>query len=69
MTTLLDQAGDAAEVARQAFAAGDNATGIAAIVFAAQLVRLARLLLDAEGASVDPGGRAGRAPRRSPRAR
>ena len=41
---LLDQAGQATEVASAAFDAGDVATGIAAIQLAAQLVQLARLL-------------------------
>jgi hypothetical protein len=41
---LLRQSDDAAEIARNAFAAGDLATGIAAIQLAAQLVQLARLL-------------------------
>ena len=44
MSKLLDQADQAAEFARAAFDAGDVATGIAAIQFAAQLVQLARLL-------------------------
>jgi hypothetical protein len=41
--TILDQASEAAEVARTAFATGDNVTGIAAITLAAQLVQLAKL--------------------------
>ena len=43
MSKLLEQSSQAAEVAREAFAAGDIATGIAAIQLAAQLVQLARL--------------------------
>lgn len=45
---LLHQASEAAEVARQAFAAGDMVTGIAAITLAAQLVQLARALTTPE---------------------
>jgi hypothetical protein len=41
---ILEQSGQAAEVARQAFDAGDVVTGIAAIQLAAQLIKLARLL-------------------------
>jgi hypothetical protein len=41
--TPVQQADEAAELARQAFAAGDMVTGIAAIVLAAQLLQLARL--------------------------
>ena len=41
---LLEQSDAAAEIAKQAFAAGDMVTGIAAIQLAAQLVQLARLL-------------------------
>jgi hypothetical protein len=44
VSDLLEQSDRAAEVAREAFAAGDTATGIAAIQLAAQLVQLARLL-------------------------
>jgi hypothetical protein len=44
MSKLLEQSDIAAEVAREAFAAGDAVTGIAAIQLAAQLVQLARLL-------------------------
>lgn len=44
MSKLLEQSGEAAAVAREAFAAGDVVTGIAAIQLAAQLVQLARLL-------------------------
>ena len=40
---LLEQASEAAEVAREAFAAGDNVVGIAAIKLAAQLLQLARI--------------------------
>lgn len=40
---LLDQAQEASEIARDAFAAGRPAIGIAAVVLAAQLVQLARL--------------------------
>jgi hypothetical protein len=39
----LSQAKEAAEIARQAFAAGDLVTGIAAITLAAQLVQLAKI--------------------------
>ncbi len=41
---LLEQADEAAELARLAFGSGDTATGIVAIQLAAQLVKLARLL-------------------------
>ena len=41
---ILDQAQEAAELAREAFAMGDLVTGIAAITLAAQLVQLARIL-------------------------
>ena len=44
MNRLLEQSDAAAEVAREAFAAGDTVTGIAAIQLAAQLVQLASLL-------------------------
>jgi hypothetical protein len=44
MSRILEQADEAAEVARLAFDAGDLATGIAAISLASQLVQLARLL-------------------------
>ena len=44
MSKLLEQSEAASEVAREAFAAGDVVTGIAAIQLAAQLVQLARLL-------------------------
>ena len=40
----LDRAQKAAELAREAFATGDLVTGIAAIMLAAQLVQLARIL-------------------------
>lgn len=43
MSNLLKQADAATEVAREAFAAGDTVTGIAAIQLAAQLVQLAKL--------------------------
>lgn len=43
VTDVLTQANEAAEIARQAFAAGDLVTGIAAIQLAAQLVQLARI--------------------------
>jgi hypothetical protein len=42
--TLLDQAQKAADLAREAFAAGDKVTAIAALTLAAQLVQLARIL-------------------------
>lgn len=42
--TLLEQATEATELAREAFALGDKVTGIAAISLAAQLVQLAKLL-------------------------
>lgn len=41
--TPLDQAEEAADLARQAFASGDLVIGIAAITLAAQLVQLARI--------------------------
>jgi len=41
--SFADQAVSAAEVARDAFTAGDQVTGIAAIRLAAQLLQLARL--------------------------
>jgi hypothetical protein len=41
--TLLEQAGAAAEVAREAFAVGDLEAGMKAIQFAAQLVVLHRM--------------------------
>jgi hypothetical protein len=41
--TLLEQAGAAAEVAREAFTVGDLETGIRAIKYAAQLVVLHRM--------------------------
>lgn len=44
MSKLLEQFDAAAEVSRQAFAAGDLVTGVAAIKLAAQLVQIARLL-------------------------
>jgi hypothetical protein len=44
MSKLLEQSDAAADVAREAFAAGDVVTGIAAIQLAAQLLQLARLL-------------------------
>jgi hypothetical protein len=44
MSKLMEQFDAAAEVAREAFAAGDKVTGIAAIQLAAQLVQIARLL-------------------------
>lgn len=44
MSKLLEQSDAAAEIAREAFAAGDVVTGIAAIKLAAELVQLARLL-------------------------
>ena len=40
---LLRQAGEACELARQAFASGDKVTGAAAIVLGAQLVQLAKI--------------------------
>jgi hypothetical protein len=43
MTAILTQANEAAEVARDAFAAGDLVTSIAALQLAAQLVQLARI--------------------------
>ena len=43
MNNLLKQSHTATEVAREAFAAGDFVTGIAAIQLAAQLIQLARL--------------------------
>ena len=43
MNDLLKQSHTATEVAREAFAAGDFVTGIAAIQLAAQLIQLARL--------------------------
>lgn len=42
--SLVEQAGEAAEVAKGAFAAGDAVVGAVAIVLAAQLLQLARLL-------------------------
>jgi hypothetical protein len=39
----LQLAGEASDLAREAFATGDNEIGIAAIVLAAQLVQLARI--------------------------
>jgi hypothetical protein len=39
----LSQAREACNLAREAFASGDQVTGIAAITLAAQLVQLARL--------------------------
>jgi hypothetical protein len=42
VSDLLKRCDEASEVARQAFAAGDTVTGIAAIQLAAQLVQLAR---------------------------
>jgi hypothetical protein len=44
MSKLAEQFDAAAEVSRQAFAAGDVVTGIAAIKLAAQLVQIIRLL-------------------------
>jgi hypothetical protein len=41
--SVLDQAGEAADIARGAFAAGDLVLGIAAITTAAQLLQLARI--------------------------
>ena len=43
MPDILTQAHEAAEVSREAFAAGDLVTGIAALQLAAQLVQLARI--------------------------
>jgi hypothetical protein len=43
MSDVLKQSSAAAELAREAFAAGDLVTGIAALQLAAQLVRLARI--------------------------
>jgi len=43
VTNVLAQASEAAEVARQAFEAGDLVTGIAALQLAAQLLQLARI--------------------------
>lgn len=48
MKRLLEQSEAAANVANEAFAAGDVVTGIAAIKLAAQLVQIARLL-DGDG--------------------
>ena len=45
----LGQAREACNLAREAFAAGDQVTGIAAITLAAQLVQLARLWQRIEG--------------------
>lgn len=44
MSKLAEQFDAAAEISRQAFAAGDVVTGIAAIRLAAQLVQIMRLL-------------------------
>ena len=40
---ILEQAGQASDLAADAFATGDVVTGIAAIALAAQLVQLAKL--------------------------
>jgi hypothetical protein len=53
MSKILDQSDAAAEVAREAFAAGDVVTGIAAIQLAAQLVQIARLLSPADAIKID----------------
>ena len=45
----LSQAREACNLAREAFASGDQVTGIAAISLAAQLVQLARLWQRIEG--------------------
>jgi hypothetical protein len=41
---ILDQAKEATDLARDAFAMGDLVTGIAALQMAAQLVQIARIL-------------------------
>lgn len=41
--SLLEQAEEASDIARDAFALGNPAVGIAAVTLAAQLVQLARL--------------------------
>jgi hypothetical protein len=46
----ISQAREACNLAREAFAAGDQVTGIAAITLAAQLVQLARLWQKDRGA-------------------
>jgi len=43
MAKLLEQADEAAELAKQAFAAGDAVTGIAALQLSAELVQLAKI--------------------------
>ena len=57
MNKLLEQSDAAAEVAREAFAAGDTVTGTAAIQLAAQLVKLSRLL-NHDGETKSPPKRA-----------
>jgi hypothetical protein len=47
--TALEQAGEAADIASAAFAAGDHVGGIAAIATAAQLLKLARLQEEIRG--------------------
>lgn len=47
--TPLQQAQEATDLARQAFASGDIVYGIAAITLAAQLVQLARICERADG--------------------
>lgn len=42
--TLLEQASEATDLAKQAFASGDKVTGIAAVVLATQLIQLAKIL-------------------------
>jgi hypothetical protein len=41
--SLLEQAGEASELAREAFASGDRVVGLAALVLAAQLIQLERI--------------------------
>lgn len=47
--SLLEQAQEASDLAREAFAVGNPAVGIAAVTLAAQLVQLARLTGGSDG--------------------